>query len=138
MILSGAMLAVISSEPGRTATPWIDSSSDGSTKSCRLMKPRTGGSAVTTIRVSPASGSTSRCRSPGRDNGTVTLASAGSVMLRIAASGWVGVSIVSENVTVQITPAASSSPASEGRHHHCNEHLGMVCVTIVGALKPAS
>src|SRR6266566_3971451 len=40
MILSGAMLAVTSSELGRTATPWIDSSSDISTKSCRLMKPR--------------------------------------------------------------------------------------------------
>ncbi len=59
------------------ATPWIDSSSDNSTKSCRLMKPRAGGIAVTTMRVSPASGSTSRCRRPALGNGTVTLASVG-------------------------------------------------------------
>src|SRR5258706_14427587 len=35
-------------------------------------------------------------------------------MLRIAASGCVGVSIVSENVTVQFPPGAPPSPASEG------------------------
>ena len=65
MILSGATSTVTSSEFGRIATPWIDSSSDSSTKSCCLMKPRTGDGAVTTIKVSPASGSTNRCTRPG-------------------------------------------------------------------------
>ena len=114
MILSDASSAVTSSEFGRTATPWIDSSSDISTKSCRLMKPRTGGGAVTTMMVSPASGSTSRCSRPGLAIGTVTLASAGSVMLRIATSGCVGVCIVSAKVSVQLAPPAWSSPVSEG------------------------
>jgi hypothetical protein len=41
------------------------------------------------MTVSPASGSTSRCRRPGRDKATVTLASAGSVMLRVVASDCV-------------------------------------------------
>ena len=114
MILSEASSAVTSSEFGRIATPWIDSSSENSTKSCRLMKPRIGGGAVITMIVSPASGSTSRCTRPGLDNGTVTLASAGSVMLRIATSGCAGVRIVSANVSVQFVPLAWSSPVSEG------------------------
>ncbi len=97
------------------ATPWIDSSSDISTKSCRLMKPRTGGGAVTTSRVSPASGSTSRCRRPGLDSGTVTLASAGSLMFRIAISGCVGACIVSAKVSVQFG-AARLCLAGQRRH----------------------
>ena len=48
MTLSGPTSATTSSEFGRIATPWINSSSDSSTKSCRLMKPRAGGLAVTT------------------------------------------------------------------------------------------
>ena len=55
----------------------MDSSSDNSTKSCRLIRPRVGGSAVTTSSVSPASGSTSRCIGPGLANGTLTLANFG-------------------------------------------------------------
>ncbi len=113
MTLSGATSATTSSELGCTATPWIDSSSDISTKSCCLMKPRTGSGAVTTSSVSPASGSMNRCSRPGLDNGTVTLASAGSVMLRITTSGCCGDCIVSAKVSIQCAPPLSS-PVSEG------------------------
>jgi len=114
MILSDAISAVTSSEFGRTATPCIDSSSDNSTKSCRLMKPRVGGGTVTTSSVSPASGSAIRCSRPGFDNGTTTLASAGSVMFRTTISGCGAVCIVSANASVQFAPPDWASPVSEG------------------------
>ena len=85
--LSDAISAVTSSEFGRTTTPCINSSTENSTKSCRLMKPCAGGSAVTTSSVSPASGSVRRCNAPGRVSGMVMLARRGSATLRRAVSG---------------------------------------------------
>ena len=81
------------------------------------MKPRPGGGAVITSSASPASGSTSRCIRPGFAIGTVTLARAGSVMLRIAFSGCDGVCMASAKVSTQFCPVFSSpvSDASCGR-----------------------
>ena len=78
------------------------------------MKPRIGGGAVITNSVSPASGSTMRCRRPGLDNGTTTLASVGSAMFRTTTSGCGGVCIVSANVSVQFALPDWPSPVSEG------------------------
>ena len=107
--LSAPTSALTSSEFGCTTTPWTDSSSDSSTKSCRLIRPRVGGGAVTTNSVSPASGSTSRCSAPGLASGTLTLANAGSVMLRTTISGSGGACTRSAKVSVQLVPIGRSS-----------------------------
>ena len=61
-----------------------------STKSWFLTKPRDGPSAVTTISLSPASGSSIRCSPRGSSNAMVMLERAGPMMLRLIASGRVG------------------------------------------------
>jgi len=50
----------------------------------------------------------------GLDKGTTTLASAGSVTLRITISGCGGVCSVSANVSVQFAAPSFASPVSEG------------------------
>ena len=52
---------------------------------------------------------------PGLASATVTLASAGSAMFRVAVSGWVGACILSAKVTVQLVTSPSELVAS-GRH----------------------
>ena len=78
------------------------------------MRPRVGGGAVTTTNASPASGSTSRCIAPGLASGTLTLASAGSVMLRNTVSGSGGAWPRSAKVSVHSVPLARPSLSNEG------------------------
>ena len=115
MTLSDPTSAVTSSEFGWTTTPWTDSSSDSSTKSCRLMKPRIGGGAVTTSSVSPASGSTSLCSRPGLASGTRDIGEYGVGDVADTISGSGGACMRSAKVSVQFG-AAGAAIAFQRRH----------------------
>ncbi len=97
--------ALTSSASGCTTTPWVEASARNSTNSWLLTKPRDGPSAVTTMSVSPASGSASRCSFCGSSNRTVTLERAGPTMLRLMTSGRVGSTTSPPIATVQAGPS---------------------------------
>jgi hypothetical protein len=98
----------MSSAIGSITTPSVDASARNSMKSCSLMKPRAGASAVTMRSRSPTSGSAILCTRCGCSNGMVMLARLGPIMLRVRSSACVESSTESPISIVQIGPSAAA------------------------------